>query len=158
MSAGAQPEIFQSRGDFVKLGDFDKHFVKNARKKKKNHRETFWSFFSNILLKLHFNEKFNSTMDTISATFFQIRKIFNFQKRKGETHPPSSMVAHLWVWLTMHQYLWISRNVLENAWINCSDYARALKMPGHLTCFDWLLKMPRVLNVLEFWICHCCKC
>ena len=29
-----EPEGFQSRGDFVELGHFDKHFVKNARKKR----------------------------------------------------------------------------------------------------------------------------
>ena len=31
--AGVQPEISQGRGGFVELGHFDKHFVKNARKK-----------------------------------------------------------------------------------------------------------------------------
>ena len=31
--AGAQPEIFQGRGSFMELGHFDKHFVKNTRKK-----------------------------------------------------------------------------------------------------------------------------
>ena len=30
---GVQPEIFQGREGFVKLGHFDKHFVKNSRKK-----------------------------------------------------------------------------------------------------------------------------
>ena len=30
---GAQPEIFLSRGGFMKLGHFDKHFVKKSRKK-----------------------------------------------------------------------------------------------------------------------------
>ena len=30
---GIQPKVFQSRGGFVKLGHFDKHFVKNSRKK-----------------------------------------------------------------------------------------------------------------------------
>ena len=30
---GAQPEIFQGRGGFGKLGDLDKHFVKNSMKK-----------------------------------------------------------------------------------------------------------------------------
>ena len=33
MAPGAQPEIFQGRGGFVKLGHFNKHFVKNTRKK-----------------------------------------------------------------------------------------------------------------------------
>ena len=31
--AGAQPEIFQGSGGFIKLGHFDKHFVKNTQKK-----------------------------------------------------------------------------------------------------------------------------
>ena len=30
---GAQPEIFPGRGGFVKLGHFDKHFIKKSRKK-----------------------------------------------------------------------------------------------------------------------------
>ena len=48
---GAQPEIFQGRGGFMELGNSDKHFVKNTRKKGS---DKFWSFFSYILLKLHF--------------------------------------------------------------------------------------------------------
>ena len=31
--AGAEPEIFLDRGGFVKLGHFDKHFIKKSRKK-----------------------------------------------------------------------------------------------------------------------------
>ena len=41
---GAQPEIFQGRGGFVKLEHFDKHFIKKSRKKPR--REKVWSFFS----------------------------------------------------------------------------------------------------------------
>ena len=33
LSAGTQPEIFQGRRGFEELGHFDKHFVKNTRKK-----------------------------------------------------------------------------------------------------------------------------
>ena len=33
LQTDAQIEIFQSRGDFVELGDFNKLFVKNTRKK-----------------------------------------------------------------------------------------------------------------------------
>ena len=32
-TSGAQPELFQGRGGFVKLGHFDKHFIKKSRKK-----------------------------------------------------------------------------------------------------------------------------
>ena len=31
--SGAQPEIFQGRGGFVKLRHFDKYFIKKSRKK-----------------------------------------------------------------------------------------------------------------------------
>ena len=30
---GGQPEIFQGRGGFVKLGHSDKHFIRKSRKK-----------------------------------------------------------------------------------------------------------------------------
>ena len=30
---GAQPEVFQGRGGFVRLGHFHKHFIKKSRKK-----------------------------------------------------------------------------------------------------------------------------
>ena len=53
LNAGAQPEIFQGIGIFVELGHFDKHFIKNTRKKRPR-REPFCSFFTWILLKLHF--------------------------------------------------------------------------------------------------------
>ena len=33
MYTSAQPEIFQGRGGFIKLGNFDKHFLINSRKK-----------------------------------------------------------------------------------------------------------------------------
>ena len=31
--ADAQPDIFQGRGGFAELGHFDKHFVKNTKKR-----------------------------------------------------------------------------------------------------------------------------
>ena len=33
LTSGAQPETFQGRGGFVKLGHFDEHFIKKSRKK-----------------------------------------------------------------------------------------------------------------------------
>ena len=42
-------------GSFVELEHLDKHFAKN--KKKRPPREAFWSFFSSIVLKLHFEWK-----------------------------------------------------------------------------------------------------
>ena len=40
----AQPEVFQGREGFMKLGHFDKHFLKNSRKKSRA-GENFGGFF-----------------------------------------------------------------------------------------------------------------
>ena len=88
---------------------------------------------------------------------------FDFQKRAGKAFAISPVFAHLSVWLNLHQYPWISLNILENAWTNCSDYvhrnyfSRVLNMTDHLAC-STLLKMPCVLNVSGFWIWHGCIC
>ena len=65
-------------------------------------------------------------MDTIMAFFFQNQIVFfNFQKRAGKAYHPRLLVARMWVWMNMHQYIWISLNVLEM--LACySDYAPAL--------------------------------
>ena len=53
---------------------------------------------------------------------------FDFQK--GKRRPLHSfLVACLWV----YQYPWICLNILENAWINCSDYVRILNVYDHFT-------------------------
>ena len=46
-NTGAQPEILQGRGGFIELDHFDKHFVKNKRKKRPR-REKLWSIFSHV--------------------------------------------------------------------------------------------------------------
>ena len=73
---------------------------------------------------------------------FQIRTLFRFSERTGQGRLHlSSLVARLWV---VAEYASVSLNMPkypENAWINCSDYARALDMHDHLTCST------------DFWIC-----
>ena len=59
-NAGAQPEIVQGRegeggGEVVELGHFNKHFVKNTRKRGPTGKHL--RFFSYILLQLHFEWK-----------------------------------------------------------------------------------------------------
>ena len=51
-TTGAQPDLFQGRGGFVKLGRFDEHFVKKSRKKAPQGK--FLEFFLLDTLKLHF--------------------------------------------------------------------------------------------------------
>ena len=72
---GAQPENFQGRGGFVEIGHFDKHFVKNTRKKGlagKNFRVFPPRYSSNNIL----NRKFNTKLDTIRTFFSKIRALF----------------------------------------------------------------------------------
>ena len=93
---------------------------------------------------------------TWSSPFLQ-KKVFSwFSERAWETSP-LLLVARLEVWLNMHLYPYICLNILENAWINCSDYARALNMHDHLTVWQ-VFKMPQVLNKPAFWIWHGCIC
>ena len=47
----AQTKIFQGRAGFMELGHFDKHFVKNKRKKRPL-REKFGVFLCWLVLKL----------------------------------------------------------------------------------------------------------
>ena len=50
--SGEQPEIFQGRGGFVKLGHFDKHFIKKSGKKSTQGK--ILEFFSLDTLKITF--------------------------------------------------------------------------------------------------------
>ena len=72
---GAQPGIFQGRGGFVKLGRFDKYFIKKSRKKAPQGKTL--EFFS---LRYSYNDilngKFNLRMDIIRTFFTKIRALF----------------------------------------------------------------------------------
>ena len=134
-------KCFRAREGMVDLGDFDKHFVKNTRKK--TPRERFWSFFCRYSWNYILNGKFNSRWTEPGLFFPELRYFFRLSKRAGEASflsPP--LVVHLWVWLDMHQYPYICLNIFENAWINCSDYAMALNIHDHLTCLT------------TFWRCY----
>ena len=99
MSAGAQPEIFHGRGagGGVKLGHFNKNFVKNTRKKGLKGKH-FGVFFSQMLLKLYFelNDGHNQGLSFQNQYTF-----FNFKKWQ-ETPPFSQLVAHHLVCLNIH--------------------------------------------------------
>ena len=144
---------FQDREVFVEL----QHFVKNTSKK-----------LHNFIL----NGKFNPKMVTIRAFFFsKIRPFFSIFK-KGKGRPALYyLVARLWLWMNMHQYLWIFLNILENAWImfrtlcrhfqgylgifrDINAYYQGSEYAWSSYMFDRILKIPRVLNVSEFWTWH----
>ena len=86
--SGAQPEIFQGRGGFVKLGHFDKHFVKNSRKI--DPAEKVSEFFSLDTQNYIVNSKFNLRIDTVMAFFSKIRVLFMIFKKKQGRFPSTS--------------------------------------------------------------------
>ena len=80
-------------------------------------------------------------MDTISVFLSKIT-FFDFQK--AQVRPSlSSLVARLCVWLNNMP------KCPRNTYVNCSDYARALNMPDHLTC---LTGKGRVLNMGRLYV------
>ena len=68
---------------------------------------------------------------------------FEFQKGQGDL---------AWVWLRMHQHRSLCLIILENAWINCSEYASVLSMHDHLTYSTGFWRC------LRFWIWYVCRC
>ena len=87
VSSGAQPEIFQGRGGFVKLGHFNKYFINNSRKKGptgKNFTVLSPRYSYNYIL----SGKFNLSMD-INGALSKIRALFwIFKKGRGVLPPP----------------------------------------------------------------------
>ena len=84
---GAQPEIFQGRGVFAKLGHFDKQFVINSRKK--------WLALGKFQIFLLDTPEttfgmVNLYMDTIRAFFSKIRGRFLIFKKGQGRLPPSN--------------------------------------------------------------------
>ena len=77
MAPGAQPEIFQGRGGFVKLGHFNKHFVKNTRKK----------------------GAAGKIFGVYQGLFSKIRHFFDFQKIAGRASPlpTSGTLGSFWI-------------------------------------------------------------
>ena len=119
-------KIFMGKGweGVVKLGKFKKHFVKNTRKNSPQVAQKKTTFRKeNLTQRWHGQGLFFQNQDTF----------FDFQKGQGRP-PLSLLVTQLWMWLSTHQYPWICLNILANASINCSDYARAMNMCDHLTC------------------------
>ena len=131
----------------MKLGHFNKHFVKNTRKmaSQGNILEFFSPRYSwNYIL----NGKFNPKMDTIRIFISKIRTLFSIFKKAGEASPPSSTSSCALV--SVAEYASISLNTpkypWKNAWINCFDYNRTLNMHDHLTCWTVFWRC------LRFWI------
>ena len=90
---GAQPEIFQGRGGFVELEYFDKLFVKNTKIRPR--REKFLSFVSQILLKLHFEQKIQPKDGHNQDLLFQNQCTFSIFKKgqvRSSPFPPPSCV------------------------------------------------------------------
>ena len=125
----------------VDLGNFDKQFVKNTRKKGPT-RKILDLFLLDTLKTIFFNVKPKDWHRTILS---KIRSLFSVLKAAGLASPLCTLVTRLWVCLNVHQYPSICLNMLENAWINSSDYARILNI---LRCrYDNIIIVTNVIAV-----------
>ena len=114
---------------FVKLGHFDKYFIKNRWKKPC--RKTFWKIFTWILFSSLPNLIQRQTQSRIF--FRNSGHLFRFQKRAGEASP-----------LSVAKYASISLNIPTYLLkcLNKLPHATVLNMHDHLSCltaFWWRL-------------------
>ena len=131
----------------MELGHFYKHFVKNTRKKGPAGKR-FLAILLDILKTTFWTENLTQRSTQSRPFFPKSRHFFQFLKKDRGGPSLLSLVAWLWLWLNMHQYPWIPLNILENAWLYCSDYARALNISGHPTCLTGFWRC------LQFWMCQ----
>ena len=90
--AGAQPEIFQGRGGFVELGQFDKDLVKNT--KKKAPQGNILKIYDLDTVKTTFRMKKLTQRWTQSGLFFpKISALFSIFKKVFPLFPPSCAPA-----------------------------------------------------------------
>ena len=83
---------------------------------------------------------------TKSGYFFPKSMYFFYFHKRAVEITSSPLVARLRAWLNIHQYPWISPNILENAWMSVF-YVRVLNMPDYFTC----------LTVFWMWHGSICK-
>ena len=109
-------------------------------KKKRPLREIFGRFSPNTLRTIFWMENLTQRWAQSGSFFPKSGYLFWFLKRVWEAFSlPSPSCAPVIV-VEMHQYTWIYLNAFENAWVNYSDYARALNMHDHLTYLTGLRK------------------
>ena len=98
-------------------------------------------------------------MDTIRPFFSKIRGYCRFLKKGRKSLPPVTPPPSLcYSPISIDEDSSMSLNISKypwKAWMNCSDFGRALNMLDHLTCSTGFLKMAWVLNVSWFWIWWC---
>ena len=132
-NASVQPEIFQGKGGraFVERGHFDKHFVKNTRKRGPQ-GNILESFLLDTLKTTFWMKNLIQRWTQSGPSFPKSRHFFGFRKRQGRLHlSPSCPLVNVAEYTSVSLNI---PNILENAWINCSDYARTLNLHDHLIC------------------------
>ena len=115
----------------------------NISSKTQEKRKHFAVFLQDNLKITFWMENVTQKWTQSWSFFLKSRHFFSiFKKRQGKS-TSYPLVAHIWVWLAMHQYPWISPNNLGNAWINRSYYVTNLNMADHLsfsTGFWWWVR------------------
>ena len=129
-----ETRCFHDTEGFVELGHFNNYLIKIQVK---NYTTTKLQFELKMQPKYRHNQG-----------LFSNQNIFSIFKKGQQDLSPSHLVAHLWVWINIHQDILISLNILENACLK--EYAWSFHM------FDRLLEIAWVINMSAFWIWHGC--
>ena len=99
----------QGRGEFVELGHFDKHFVKNTQKRAPQ-GNVLEFFFLHTLKTIFCMEKLTQRWSQSGPFYSEIRTLFSISKmgRGGLPSPPLvahlSVVEHVLISLNMPKY------------------------------------------------------
>ena len=86
-NVGAQPEIFQGRGGFLKLGYFNKHFLKKSRKKAPQ-QKILELLVRNTLKTIFWTENLTSGWTKLEPFFPKPGNFFLFLKKGRGGFPP----------------------------------------------------------------------
>ena len=111
--------------------------LSKAQQKETPQRNILEPFFLDTLKTTFWMENVNPKWTQSEPIFPKSGHLFWISKRSPL---PPMLFARQWVWLNMHHYPWICLNILENAWMNCCDYAWALAR----LCIWGLRRVPNV--------------
>ena len=126
----------------MELEHFNKDFVKNTRKRGPagKHFEVFSPRYSTFWM-----ENLTQWWTQSGPSFKKSGHFLIFKNGREDLPSPSPRpLLNIPLSINIHQYINIpgySLNIIDNTWINCPDYARALNMHYGLTCLT------------DFWRC-----
>ena len=126
-------KFFMAGRGFAELGHFNKNFVNN-KKKRVLQANILMFFLLDVFKTIFWMENLTQRLTQSRLVFPKSGHFFSILKKDRGGLPSPLYLRGSWGYVNMHRYPWICLNIIANAWINHSEYGRALNMPDHLTC------------------------